>query len=148
MIKFQEAQRALLRILSGTNRYLYPDRYIKMIPYYLYLHLKKCWHLTLSPRASILWRSSRYLGGDRYTLLVTVLCRRKQLQMEVFADLRKEAYNFFPWLCWLLGHLGHSGDLLLSVFVRRCPSYVVRKLLNIFSFFSGTAEPISTRFGI
>jgi hypothetical protein len=48
----------------------------------------------------------------------------------------------------LLGHLSHSGDLLLSVFVRRRPSSVGRKLLNIFSFFSGTTEPISTRFGL
>jgi hypothetical protein len=57
----------------ATNRYLYPHRYIKMIPYYLYLHL---WSITipdlkrqreksdkmlkfnsLSPRASILWRN-------------------------------------------------------------------------------------------
>jgi hypothetical protein len=30
----------------------------------------------------------------------------------------------------------------------RPSSSVVRKLLNIFSFFSGTAEPISTRFGL
>jgi hypothetical protein len=61
---------------------------------------------------------------------------------------------------WILGHLSHSGDLLLSVFVRRRPSSGVsrqavsrqssvgRKFLNIFSFFSGTTEPISTRFGL
>jgi hypothetical protein len=47
-----------------------------------------------------------------------------------------------------LGHLSHSGDLLLSVFVRRRTSVVGRKLWNIFSFFSGTAEPISTRIGL
>jgi hypothetical protein len=44
-----------------------------------------------------------------------------------------------------LGNLSHSGDLLLSV---SRTSYVVRKLLNIFSFFSGTTEPISTRFAL
>jgi hypothetical protein len=80
------------RIWSRTNRYLYPDRYIKMVPYYLYLHLwsitisdlkknvkkmTKYWNLTLSPRASILWHSKCiyevidmhcssqcYVGGD------------------------------------------------------------------------------------
>jgi hypothetical protein len=59
-----------------------------------------------------------------------------------------ESKTFLHRMVAFLGHLSHSGDLLLSVFVRRCQSYVVHKLLNIFSFFSGTTEPISTRFGL
>lgn len=38
----------------------------------------------------------------------------------------------------ILGHLSHTGDLLLSVYVRRRPS-----LVNFFISFSGTTKPIS-----
>jgi hypothetical protein len=38
VIKFHDARRALWRIWSRTNRYIYSDRYIKIILYYLYLH--------------------------------------------------------------------------------------------------------------
>jgi hypothetical protein len=97
------------------------------------------------------WRADGRWGlgiGYLYVLCVINVSHTFRLTFFKLCTVVMDTLKSFEVCGPYLGHLSHSGDLLLSVFVRRRPSSFVRKLLNIFSFFSGTAVPISTKFGL
>jgi hypothetical protein len=120
VIKFYDTRRALWRIWSRTNWYLYPDRYTKMIPYYLYLHL---WSITspdfkqdcLKSDKMLKFKLSvttcfynRYLWGDRYALLVTVLCRKQSANLGWFRRLHQTSAVWHYLICVSALHLWYG----------------------------------------
>jgi hypothetical protein len=107
---FHEARRALWRIWSRTNRYLYPDRYIKMILTFVidnYSRFKKTmWKSnkmlkfnSLSPRASILWRSKciyevidMYCSSQCYVGGNNCKCKYTDMNFEIYDRTDRECH--------------------------------------------------------
>ena len=97
----------------------------------------------ITTQVSLWFRTRNSLTWYLITLFWLRCIDRKKVCLDEYIKLCKTLYNVRTWKMVMvcLGHLSHSGDLLLWDGVRRRPSCV-----NIF--FSRTTGPILTKFGM